>query len=237
MLTCDFPFVSVVTPTYNRQHLFRFLVSQYDAQNYPADKRELIVLDDSLAPLGPEFEPILMRPDIQYHWYPMRLSLGKKRNMLNDLAQGDIILCMDDDDYQCVQRITHSVETLKTSDGEIAGASTLYVHYKNNENLTNTNKTNKTNTIYRFGPYGPNHATAGTMAYKTSLARRCKYPEDVPYGEESLFTNNFTIPLLQLDPMQTIVCVSHETNTFDKRPLKVMAKETTANLTDFNIRI
>ena len=41
-----FPFVSVVTPTYNRKRFIPFLIQCYNSQSYPKDKMEWIIYDD-----------------------------------------------------------------------------------------------------------------------------------------------------------------------------------------------
>ncbi len=41
------PFVSVVTPTWNRSAFLPYLLYMYRYQDYPADRRELVILDDS----------------------------------------------------------------------------------------------------------------------------------------------------------------------------------------------
>jgi cellulose synthase/poly-beta-1,6-N-acetylglucosamine synthase-like glycosyltransferase len=40
------PFVSVVTPTYNRRKFIPTLIAMYKAQTYPKDRMEWIILDD-----------------------------------------------------------------------------------------------------------------------------------------------------------------------------------------------
>jgi hypothetical protein len=73
--------------------------------------------------------------------------------------------------------------------------------------------------MYRFGPYGPNHATAGTFAFKRELLKQTSYENDALLAEEKHFLKNYTIPFVQLDPLKTILVISHEQNTFDKRRL------------------
>ena len=41
------PFVSVVCPSYNRREFLPYLLYIYQYQDYPADRRELIIVDDS----------------------------------------------------------------------------------------------------------------------------------------------------------------------------------------------
>jgi hypothetical protein len=73
--------------------------------------------------------------------------------------------------------------------------------------------------MYRFGPYGPNHSTAGTFAFKRALLKQTSYENDALLAEEKHFLKNYTIPFVQLDPLKTILVISHEQNTFDKRRL------------------
>ena len=73
--------------------------------------------------------------------------------------------------------------------------------------------------MWQFGPYGPNHATAGTFAFKRALLKESKYDDDACLAEEKAFLKNYTIPFVQLDPDKVILVFSHEHNTFDKRRL------------------
>ena len=73
--------------------------------------------------------------------------------------------------------------------------------------------------MIQFGPYGPNHATAGTFAFRAELLKQTRYQDHAAVAEEREFLKGYTIPFVQLDPMKTILCFSHEHNTFDKRRL------------------
>jgi hypothetical protein len=75
----------------------------------------------------------------------------------------------------------------------------------------------------KFGPYGPNHATAGTFAFKRKLLKNNRYNDDACLAEERAFLKDYTVPFVQLDPMKVILVFSHEHNTFDKRKLLVNA--------------
>jgi hypothetical protein len=57
-------------------------------------------------------------------------------------------------------------------------------------------------------------------------------------AEERAFLKDYTVPFVQLDPMKTILCFSHEQNTFDKRkllqnPHPDYVKESTKSVDDF----
>jgi hypothetical protein len=139
------------------------------------------------------------------------MSLGRKRNFMHDQCSfkndDDILIYFDDDDYYPKERISHAVDKLTGSSALCAGSSEIYIWF------------NTLNKMYRFGPYGPNHATAGTFAFKRALLKQTSYEDDALLAEEKHFLKNYTIPFIQLDPLKTILVISHEQNTFDKRRL------------------
>jgi hypothetical protein len=136
------------------------------------------------------------------------LNLGAKRNLMHQYATGSIIVYMDDDDYYPPERISHSVEKLtQNSEALCAGSSEIYIYFKGMDKMI------------QCGPYGPNHATAGTFAFKKELLEQTKYEDNAALAEERAFLKDYTIPFVQLDPLKTILVFSHEHNTFDKRKM------------------
>ena len=73
--------------------------------------------------------------------------------------------------------------------------------------------------MYKFGPYGPNHSTAATFAFKKELLNETSFDNDACIAEEKKFLKNYSIPFVQLDPMKTILVFSHNHNSFDKKML------------------
>ncbi len=203
-------FVSVVTPTYNRREFLPILIHLYQAQTYPAHLRELIIYDDSPT----SNEDIIPKDDksIRYYYDPVKITLGEKRNKINELAKGDIIICFDDDDYHFPERITYSVFRLNQAKAQIAGCTTLDIYYTDIKQ------------IFQFGPYGNNHGTNGTFAFRKSYMLKHKHDPTKNGQEEPSFTNNFSEKMAQLDPNKIILCISHDSNTFDKRNMLVQNK-------------
>jgi glycosyltransferase involved in cell wall biosynthesis len=203
------PFVSVITPTYNRRRFILALIECVKHQDYPADRIEWIILDDGEDKVRDLFERIGLN-NVRYYSHHIKLNIGAKRNRLNMLAKGDIIVCMDDDDYYPPQRISHAVDTLgANSSFQICGSSELYLYFTDEKS------------IYNIGPYSDKHATNGTLAYRRSYLENHSYDETVKNGEESSFLNNFTEPMIQLEPYKVVLLISHSENTFDKRRLRV----------------
>jgi len=203
----NLPRVSICTPTFNRRPFFKGLIESIMAQTYPKDRIEWIIIDDGTDKVEDLVKDI---PFVKYI-YTEKMSLGKKRNFMHDNCSfkndDDIIVYFDDDDYYPKERISHAVEKLTGSNALCAGSSELYIWF------------NTLNKMYRFGPYGPNHSTAGTFAFKRELLKQTSYENDALLAEEKYFLKNYTIPFIQLDPLKTILVISHEQNTFDKRRL------------------
>ena len=210
------PLVSVVCPTYNRRAFLPFMLGQYRRMDYP--NQELVVLDDSPASNADLFEGLT---DVRYIYDPNKCNIAQKRQRLNDLARGQYILCMDDDDVQHPERIRHSVDALQSSGRALAGATCLFVYYKDLKQ------------VYKFGPYADFHGTHGTMCYTKAYAAAHGYDSTRTHAEEAQFTKDFTEPMAQLDPLKTILCVAHGANTFDKSSVIQFAVPTSMTLREF----
>ena len=204
-----FPFVSVCTPTFNRRPFINAMIKCFNNQDYPQDRMEWIIIDDGTDPIE---DLVASHPRVKYFKYDTKMTLGKKRNLLHEKSRGEILVYMDDDDYYPPQRVSHAVHMLVTHpDALCAGSSEIYIYFKHIGQMK------------KFGPYGPNHATAGTFAFKRKLLKNNKYNDDACLAEERAFLKNYTVPFVQLDPMKVILVFSHEHNTFDKRKLLVNA--------------
>jgi len=199
------PLVSVCTPTFNRRPFIGSLIKCMEAQTYPKDKIEWIIVDDGTDKIEDLVKDI---PNVKYIKFDSKMTLGKKRNIMHDHAKGDIIVYMDDDDFYPPERINHAVDMLQSHPSALcAGASEIYIYFKH------------INKMVQFGPYGPNHATAGTFAFKKELLKDHRYNDSASLAEEKEFLNNYTVPFVQLEPKKTILVFSHPHNTFDKKTL------------------
>jgi glycosyltransferase involved in cell wall biosynthesis len=176
-------------------------------QNYPKDKMEWIIVDDGTD----KIEDLIKAsgiPQIKYFAIDDKMTLGKKRNFMHEKTRGSIIVYMDDDDYYPPDRVSHAVERLNQNPKALcAGSSELYIYFKDLKKM------------YQCGPYGPNHATAGTFAFRRELLNQTRYEDHASLAEEKAFLKNYTIPFVQLDPLKSILVFSHNHNTFDKRKL------------------
>ena len=210
-----FPLVSICTPTKDRLGFLALLRRCIEAQRYPLDRVEWIVVDDGLQSAGPVCEGFAnarhIRLDPALRAYP----LGLKRNLADQMAQGEIVINMDDDDYQPPTRISHAVKMLEAHpDRLVAGCGELPIYFADRDE------------IWHLGPFGPNRATAGTFAFRHRLLAETAYDNLDALSEEGCFLRGHSIPMVPLDPTQTLLALSHAHNTFDKR---VLLKDPEAN--------
>ena len=199
------PFVSVCTPTYNRRPFIKSIIKCFMRQDYPMDRMEWIIIDDGTDKIE---DLVAHIPQVKYFKYDEKMTLGKKRNLMHDKCSGDFIVYMDDDDMYPPKRVSHAVEMLISHPKALcAGSSEIYIYFKHIQKM------------FQFGPYGPNHATAGTFAFKKELLINNRYNDDAALAEEKAFLKDYTVPFVQLDPLKVILVVSHDHNTFDKKKL------------------
>ena len=199
------PFVSICTPTFNRRPFIPYLIECVALQTYDKSRIEWIIIDDGSDKIEDLFANV---PYVKYYKYDEQMTLGRKRNVMHEMCSGDIIVYMDDDDYYPKERISHAVEELLKSPHILcAGSSTLHIYFDH------------VNKIFQFGPYKENHATAATFAFKKELLLITKYDDSTAVAEEKQFLQNYTVPMIQLDPLKTILVFSHIHNSVDKKLL------------------
>jgi len=201
------PLVSVCTPTFNRRPFIPIMFECFRNQTYPKDRIEWIIIDDGTDKIKDLVDSANI-PQIKYFQIDKKMTLGAKRNLMHEKSTGSILVYMDDDDYYPPERIQHAVEKLQErKDVLIAGSSELYIYFKHIQKM------------YQAGPYGPNHSTAGTFAFKRELLSMTRYNENASLAEEAEFLKQYSFPMVQLDPLKTILVFSHIHNTFDKKNL------------------
>lgn len=133
------------------------------------------------------------------------LKLGNLRNLGNNACKGDITVCMDDDDFYPKTRVSHCVEKLVNTDFKIAGCSAFLMYDYILKKL------------YKFKEFLPYHSTNNCLAWKKEYLKNHQHDPNKDFAEEAEFTNNFTEPMIQLNPYDTIIGSSHYSNTFNKR--------------------
>lgn len=204
----ELPFISVVTPTWNRREFLPYLLYMFQYQDYPADRRELVILDDSPesnAELIASLTRYSPHPElIRYYHQSERMTIGAKRNRVNELARGEYIVCMDDDDFYRADKLSYTINEMRRHNALFAACNVIPIWYSH------------VNRIFMTNDNGARNVLNGTFAYHRNFLKKHRYDDRATLAEEEGFTNYFTTPVLLLDPWRSILCVSHSSNTFDK---------------------
>jgi glycosyltransferase involved in cell wall biosynthesis len=227
MSTINLPSVSLCTPTFNRRPFIQNMLNCVFYQEYPKKLIEWIIVDDGTDPIEDiilDYQTTMSDNSIEickinYKKINEKMPLGKKRNLINSLANNEILIYIDDDDYYPPTRIQHAVESLIDSNCLVAGSTILYNCFLdiNQTNQTNNNEFNPL--IVKFGEYGLNHSTEASLAFKKVLLEQTKYDDNSSLAEAKVFLKNYTIPMIQLDPFKTVLAMSHNQSSIDRNKL------------------
>jgi glycosyltransferase involved in cell wall biosynthesis len=120
-----------------------------------------------------------IKPQINYNINYIEFSgqrLGGLRNLGNSACTGDIIVCLDDDDYYPPQRIEEAVTKLSNSPCLISGVSDVYLYDF------------FVNKLFKFNGFMEFHSTNNCMAYKKEYLITNKHDPEIQVGEERSFT-------------------------------------------------
>lgn len=203
------PFVSVLTPTFNRRKFIPVAIQLFKSQTYPQERMEWIIVDDGTDKVQDLFAASGLT-NVRYYSFDEKMPIGKKRNLINELATGDICVAWDDDDFYPPDRIRNCVKKLRSVAGKripVTGASQMYLYYTDRDE------------IWNIGPYNPNHCTNGTMAYWRSYCKDHRYDDTAVKAEERVFMDEWKTPVIQQTPEESMLVICHTQNTFDKRTL------------------
>ena len=114
-MSAKIPKVALLTPTYQRNHFLWQTLRYVKQQNMPNAQLRWFIFDDStvISSHQPLFDSDVQ---IQYTWQAQKMTLGAKRNVLNDQAQrwgADFICSMDDDDWYGAGYVSEMVSLLQ----------------------------------------------------------------------------------------------------------------------------
>ncbi len=206
--------VSIVTVSqFSRVNFLKILAKCIKRQDY-TNIIEWVIVDTShngyqssvqdLSETIESFQTDSKLPKIVY-FKSAKENIGGWRNESSMLVSGDIVVCMDDDDYYPPQRVSHAVEKLQGKSALIAGCDKMLfydIHFGK---------------LYLFKGFGNNHSTNNCMAYWREFLDNHSYDETVTHAEETQFTKNFTEKMIQLDADKTVLQFSHSVNTYNKK--------------------
>jgi glycosyltransferase involved in cell wall biosynthesis len=112
------------------------------------------------------------------HWASGQ-ALSDLRNAGNESCKGDIIVCLDDDDYYPPTRVSHAVYRLQHSTALIAGCSKAYIYFY------------QTGQFFQFKSFGKGHSTNNCFAYKRDYLKNHQHLSALRKAKKVVSPTNF----------------------------------------------
>jgi hypothetical protein len=211
------PPISVVTLIYNRRKFFNLAYHSILVNDYPKDRIEWILVDDSDDPMEQATDRIMEVVEnaapLKVVYVPLkkRTSVGEKRNIGVARATADIILMVDDDDHYPETSFRRRVAWLtKHPWAPKAVAATTIACYDLTRGIS------AVNVPPLDIPLGQRISEATLAFYKSWWAEK-KFPVEVQVGEGENFLQGREADLLEIPPQQIIVAFSHGKNVSSRR--------------------
>lgn len=207
------PTVSILTPTFRRIKFLSLLFDCIQNQDYPHEKLEWVIVDgennkekyNEVPDLIEKLRKLNDKIKIIYCLHPMNDNnkIGGLRNKTNEIASGEVMVCMDDDDYYFPKRVSKAVKFLNKKKCDIVACNSLYLYDFD---------INRMIAIGNFGTY-----TNNTFSYRKSYWEKNKYNNNDAKSEEKMFTNNYKCKVFLEDTLSTTIQFAHFNNTCNKR--------------------
>lgn len=208
----ELPFVSINMPVWERANFIYLITHNLKCIDYPKEKLELVILDDSTnAKLfrdipQEEFEKAISPIKLNYIYDKNRKSIGEKRNILCKRSSHNIIINMDSDDLYFSTYVKYAVETLKKGNyGAVGSAEMLFLYPEKDWKITGIKCVANRQIHEATLCYTKKHFRAMGGFAKNSQGEGAKMFD---------FMNNSKIK--QLNIGKCMVCVCHKDNTCDK---------------------
>lgn len=219
--------ISILTPTYNRNFFLCHVLSRLiSLQTYDLKKVEWIIVDDSESENEPKDKTEFFKSHplnqqlhtLRYIYLSKKLSIGHKRNICKNLALGEYLVHMDDDDFYS-EKYLELIEYVFTHASEdVIGASKIAFVFPDSPHLVENIPLSM----------GPHQTCGGIMSYRSDYALQNNYNSYNKYAEEKEFLNGFFTPIFQIkDTMHYNLALCHSANTVDKKRVKVVELKST----------
>lgn len=198
------PSVSIVTITYNRKYLFQLPIRNFYLFDYPFDKLEWIIVDDSNNS-DQNLDDILPSDDrIKYIKLDKKTSIGEKRNIGVSNSKFNIIAFMDDDDYYYPISIYSRVSILLNyyPKYKCVGVCDVELYDINNNSCAVFNSP---------------HVSEASMCFVKKMWNERQFSIDEhKYGEGYLFLKNRRSDVIKMPSCFNVLAITHKTNVTSK---------------------
>lgn len=215
----DLPTVSILTPTYNRKVFTDLMLRNWNSIDYPRDKLEWIIVDDS--DNGKELDENLFKgKNIRYIRFKQKLPLGKKRNFVASLAKNEILVHMDDDDFYPSESVIARVKTIILSkDKQCVGCTKTLCYDLINDQTFEAYDPSDTD------PNLPCTISESSLAYTKNFWKYQQYNNSDKFAECIEFIMDRHHQIITIPYIFVITQLSHSKNTV-QRFVRISTKHT-----------
>lgn len=217
LLPEDCPPISIVTMLYNRRKFFDLACHSMMMTDYPKDKLEWIIIEDSDNPMEDASDRVVAVAEsaapVRVVYVPLKkkLPVSEKRNMAVSKATAQIVLMMDDDDHYPETSFRRRVAWLTRHPWQPqCVTATTIACYDLVKGIS------AVNTPPLGLPLGQRVSEATLTFYKAWWEKK-PFPTDVQVGEGEGFLAGREHDVLEVPPQQIIVAFSHGANTSSRR--------------------
>jgi hypothetical protein len=213
------PPISIITLTYNRPKFIENAILNLLSTDYPRDKIEWVVVDDSDIEKSPsdrvvKFAEQFLPGKVRYVPCFKKLTIGRKRNVGCDRAANPIYLMMDDDDHypstSFRRRVAWLLKGQNRSGKKVeAAVCTTIAMYDLMKGVSAVNVPPYTLSLAE-------RCSEATLTFTKSFWKERPFTEaDVAEGEEFLKGRESSV--IEMPPQQIIVAMNHTTNASSRR--------------------
>jgi hypothetical protein len=211
----DCPPISVITLTYNRPKFIENACINLLSSDYPRDKIEWVVVDDSDSTQSPsnrilQFAEKFSPGIVTYVPLIKKKSIGYKRNLAIERAKHNILVMMDDDDHYPTtsfrRRVAYLLKARKRY--ECAACTTIAMY-----SLT------KGTSAVNVPPYTLSlgeRCSEASMVFTRNFWNRRKFDE-VDIAEADSFIKGREDQVAEMPPQQLIVALNHGQNISQRK--------------------
>jgi len=201
----NLPKISIITPTYNRRKLFSMALNNFENFNYPKNKIEWVIIDDSPNDDDSVEDLVSFMRNVKYIRFRSKdepMTVASKRNIGVSNASNKYIVHMDDDDYYPPESLLARIKILLKyeSEGIECVGCTLIGTY---------NIINNTSSMSTDGPISLSEAS---MAYTKSFWEKRGFDDLCVRGEHKYFTENRFEKIMDIPYSFVLIAINHRNN-------------------------
>jgi hypothetical protein len=211
------PPISIITLLYNRRRFFDLACHNIMISDYPKDKIEWILVEDSDNPNEDSSDKIISTAEqskpLEIIYLPLKKKtpISEKRNLGVMKAKNDIVLFMDDDDHYPITSFRRRVAwlTLHRMKAKATVCTTIACYdLKKGISAVNSPPLNL--------PLGQRISEATLTCYKSWFLERM-FDKTVHIGEGDSLIKGRESDVMEIPPQQILVAFSHGNNVSSRR--------------------